>query len=188
MSMIKTVLSKISAKITPAAVFSVVSGWSGAKSAVREVRIAALLPVGLIKWVYSFYLDAKQAAAESRILAKQDSDHVWDLMVEECGITTESVRKKYWIASLVNAFLIFSLAAFAGIAIGRAEYGFVFLLANMIYISLILMMLFHNAYRLNMAYSQSAPPVLDFFKQVIRRPMLLVSRPLPPGYKVRGEK
>jgi hypothetical protein len=175
MSKIKTVISHA-------------SGWSGAKSAVREVRIAALLPVGLFKWIYNFYLEAKRAAAEDRLLAEQDSDRLWDLMVVEFGITTESVRKKYRIASLVNALLVLSLAAVIGHVLGNLELGTVFIFANAVFINLILMALFQNAYRLNMAYSQSAPPVGQFFKSLLRRPILLIARPLPPGYVVRGEK
>lgn len=167
-------------------VLSHASGWHGAKAAGRELRTAAMLPVGLFRSIANSYRDAKAAAAEERELAELDSEQLWDRMVVEYEITTVSVRKKYRIAAWVNVLLIFTLAGIVGNVLGRWESGTVFLLANAIFANIVLMLLFQNAYRLNMAYSQSAPPVWQFFKSVMRRPMLLVARSLPRDYAVRG--
>lgn len=168
-------------------VVSHASGWSGAKSAGRELRAAVMLPVGLFRGIADWYQDAKAAAVEDRRLAELDSEQLWDMMVVEYEITTTSVRKKYRIATLVNAILILSLAGIVGNAVGQSESGTPFLVANALFANIALMLLFQNAYRLNMAYSQSAPPVGQFLKSVMRRPMLLIAKALPRDYAVRGE-
>lgn len=160
------------------------TGWHGAKVTARELRSTAILPFFVLRGIGGWLKAIKDAAAEDRRLAEVDSDVLWDQMVVQYGITTESVKRKYRIAEWVNALLCIGIAVSIAFTAANYDRGAQLVIANGFFVNIILMLLFQNAYRLNMAYTQSAPPVLMFLKDLLRRPILLIARPLPENYQV----
>jgi hypothetical protein len=160
------------------------SGWYSVRLAAREFRRVIVVPFHFFGWLVVLIKDLRDQAAEDRKLAELDSKLLWDMMVRDYSITTSSVRRKYRIAEWVNTLLILIIALSIGFVLANYEFGDFMVVANILFINMLLLCLFQNAYRLNMAYTQSAPPVQQFLKSVLRKPMLLVARPLPKDYQV----
>ncbi len=108
-------------------------------------------------------------------------------MCREYEITTESVRRKYKSALFTNLLLVLGIGLIVGNLLSNLNTGSMVVFANVIFLNFLLMLLFQNAYRLNMAYTQSAPPVMQFLKNILKNPTLLIGRTLPDDYKVRLE-
>lgn len=85
----------------------------------------------------------------------------------------------------MNAILVLGIAGVLGNLVASWDRGSLVIFANLAFLNMVCMMLFQNAYRVNMAYSQSAPPVIKFMRDVIRNPSLLVGKKLPADYQVR---
>jgi hypothetical protein len=97
------------------------------------------------------------------------------------------VRLKYKVALFTNLILVLGVGLIVGNLLSNIDAGAMMVFANVVFLNLVLMILFQNAYRLNMAYTQSAPPVMHFLKDTLKNPTLLVGRTLPNDYKVRVE-
>lgn len=155
--------------------------------AVRGIKESAKLPVNFIYGVRDIIQEIKSQAKEENALAELDDKGLWDDMCRQYEITTESVRRKYKSALFVNMLLILGIGLIIGNLLSNLDAGYMMIFANAIFINFLLMLLFQNAYRLNMAYTQSAPPVMRFLKDTLKNPCLLVGRTLPANYKVRLE-
>ncbi|OZB32498.1 MAG: hypothetical protein B7X51_06700 [Pseudomonas sp. 34-62-33] len=163
------------------------TGYAQTKNAVREVKTSVSLPVNFLRGLWKQVQEIRREAAEANALAKQDDKGLWDEMCHEYEITTESVRRKYKSALFTNLLLVLGIGLIVGNLLSNLNAGSMVVVANVIFLNFLLMLLFQNAYRLNMAYTQSAPPVMQFLKNTLTNPTLLIGRTLPDDYKVRLE-
>lgn len=163
------------------------TGYAQTKSAVREVKTSASLSINFFRGIWARVQDLRREAEEANALAKQDDKGLWDEMCRQYEITTQSVRLKYKVALFTNLILVLGVGLIVGNLLSNIDAGAMMVFANVVFLNLVLMILFQNAYRLNMAYTQSAPPVMQFLKDTLKNPTLLVGRTLPNDYKVRVE-
>lgn len=163
------------------------TGYAQTKSAVREVKTSASLSINFFRGIWARVQDLRREAEEANALAKQDDKGLWDEMCRQYEITTQSVRLKYKVALFTNLILVLGVGLIVGNLLSNIDAGAMMVFANVVFLNLVLMILFQNAYRLNMAYTQSAPPVMHFLKDTLKNPTLLVGRTLPNDYKVRVE-
>jgi hypothetical protein len=163
------------------------TGYAQTKSAVREVKTSASLLINFFRGIWARVQDLRREAEEANALAKQDDKGLWDEMCRQYEITTQSVRLKYKVALFTNLILVLGVGLIVGNLLSNIDAGAMMVFANVVFLNLVLMILFQNAYRLNMAYTQSAPPVMHFLKDTLKNPTLLVGRTLPNDYKVRVE-
>lgn len=163
------------------------TGYAQTKSAVREVKSSVSLPINFLRGLWARIQEIRLEAKEANTLAKQDDKGLWDDMCRQYGISTQSVRLKYKIALFTNVILVLGVGLIVGNLISSIGAGAMMLFSNVIFLNLVLMILFQNAYRLNMAYTQSAPPVTQFLRDTLKNPALLIGRTLPNDYKVRLE-
>ncbi|PTU77330.1 hypothetical protein DBO86_20330 [Pseudomonas indoloxydans] len=167
------------------------TGYAQTKSAVhgaiRGVKDSAKLPLNFIRGIRSVIQEIRRQAKEENALAELDDKGLWDDMCRQYEISTESVKRKYKSALFVNLLLILGIGLIIGNLLSNLDAGYMMIFANAVFINFLLMLLFQNAYRLNMAYTQSAPPVMRFLKDILKNPSLLVGRTLPDNYKVRLE-
>ncbi len=172
-------------KIKTAAAY--LTGYAQTKNAVREIKTSASLPINFLRGIWNSVQEIRREAKEAKALAELDDKALWDDMCRQYAVTTESVRLKYKIALFTNLLLVMGLSLIVGNLLSNIDVGSMMIFANLVFINLVLMILFQNAYRLNMAYTQAAPPVMKFFKETLRNPTLLIGRTLPKDYKVRLE-
>ncbi|EIK54719.1 hypothetical protein YO5_18177 [Stutzerimonas stutzeri TS44] len=163
------------------------TGYAQTKNAVREVKNSASLPINLVRGIWNVIQEIRREAKEANALAELDDKGLWDEMCRQHEITTKSVRLKYKAALFTNLLLVLGLGLIIGNLLSNLDAGSMMIFANAIFINFLLMILFQNAYRLNMAYTQSAPPVMKFLKDTLKNPTLLIGRTLPKSYKVRLE-
>lgn len=163
------------------------TGYAQTKNAVREVKASISLPINFLRGLWMRIQEVRRETAEANALAKQDDKGLWDEMCREYEITTESVRRKYKSALFTNLLLVLGIGLIVGNLLSNLDAGSMVIVANVIFLDFLLMLLFQNAYRLNMAYTQSAPPVMQFLKNTLKNPTLLIGRTLPDDYKVRLE-
>jgi hypothetical protein len=163
------------------------TGYAQTKSAVREVKTSASLSINFFRGIWARVQDLRREAEEANALAKKDDKGLWDEMCRQYEITTQSVRLKYKVALFTNLILVLGVGLIVGNLLSNIDAGAMMVFANVVFLNLVLMILFQNAYRLNMAYTQSAPPVMHFLKDTLKNPTLLVGRTLPNDYKVRVE-
>ncbi|MEN1399020.1 hypothetical protein [Pseudomonas aeruginosa] len=163
------------------------TGYVQTKNAIREVKTSASLPISFFRGVWGRIQEIRREAAEANALAKQDDKFLWDEMCRQYEISTQSVRLKYKIALSTNLILVLGIGLIVGNLLSNLDAGAMMVFANVVFLNLVLIILFQNAYRLNMAYTQSAPPVMQFFKDTLKNPTLLIGRTLPNDYKVRLE-
>lgn len=163
------------------------TGYAQTKNAVREVKTSVSLPVNFLRGLWGRVQEIKREAEEANALAKQDDKSLWDEMCRQYEISTQSVRLKYKIALFTNLMLVLGVGLIVGNLLSSIDAGAMMVFANVVFLNLVLMILFQNAYRLNMAYTQSAPPVMQFLKDTLKSPTLLIGRTLPKDYKVRLE-
>ena len=163
------------------------TGYAQTRNAVREVKTSASLPINFLRGLWGRVQELRREAEEANALAKKDDKGLWDEMCREYEITTESVRRKYKSALFTNMLLVLGIGLIIGNLVGNLGAGSMMIFANAIFINFLLMLLFQNAYRLNMAYTQSAPPVMRFLKDTLKNPALLIGRTLPDDYKIRLE-
>jgi len=163
------------------------TGYAQTKNAVREVKTSVSLPINFLRGLWRRVQEIRREAAEANALAKQDDKGLWDEMCREYEITTESVRRKYKSALFTNLLLVLGIGLIVGNLLSNLDAGSMVIVANVVFLNFLLMLLFQNAYRLNMAYTQSAPPVMQFLKSTLKNPSLLIGCTLPDDYKVRLE-
>ncbi|EPJ5969715.1 TPA: hypothetical protein ACNIGT_000945 [Pseudomonas aeruginosa] len=163
------------------------TGYAQTKNAVREVKISANLPINFLRGLWVRVQEIRREAEEANALAKQDDKGLWDEMCRQHEITTQSVRLKYKVALFTNLILVLGIGLIVGNLLSNIDAGAMIIFANVVFLNLVLMILFQNAYRLNMAYTQSAPAVTQFLKDTLKNPTLLIGRTLPMDYKVRLE-
>lgn len=161
------------------------TGYSQTKNAARELKYSVSLPIYFIKGGCRWFKAIRDQAKADRDLAETDDRLLWDKMCQDCMITNDSLRRAYKSLLFVNAILIFGIAVVLGNLVASWDRGNLIIFANVAFLNMVCMMLFQNAYRVNMAYSQSAPPVIKFMRDVIRNPRLLVGKSLPADYQVR---
>ncbi|WP_223554345.1 hypothetical protein [Pseudomonas sp. BF-R-01] len=161
------------------------TGYSQTKNAARELKYSVSLPIYFIKGGYLWFKAIRDQAKADRELAETDDRLLWDKMCTDCIITNDSLRRAYKSLLFVNAILILGIAGVLGNLVANWDRGSLMIFANLAFLNMVCMMLFQNAYRVNMAYSQSAPPVIKFLRDVIRNPSLLVGKTLPADYQVR---
>ncbi|EOX9901361.1 TPA: hypothetical protein ACIR1J_002934 [Pseudomonas aeruginosa] len=169
------------------AVAAYLTGYAQTKNAVREVKTSANLPINFLRGLWVRVQEIRCEAEEANALAKQDDKGLWDEMCRQHEITTQSVRLKYKVALFTNLILVLGIGLIVGNLLSNIDAGAMIVFANVVFLNLVLMILFQNAYRLNMAYTQSAPPVTQFLKDTLKNPTLLIGRTLPMDYKVRLE-
>ncbi|MDT4800869.1 hypothetical protein FQZ97_335650 [compost metagenome] len=175
-------------KSTLKMIFLHASGISATRSALREVRHALSFPSHVLLTLLGMVRVIKEQAIEDRVLAEHlGSEALWDRMVSQYGITTQSVLRGYRSATVLNYLLLIAIAANFGFLLGDIPDSLVIISANLAFLNLLLILLVQNTYRLNMARTQSAPSVVAFIKTVILNPTLLIALPLPSSYRVRGE-
>lgn len=163
------------------------TGYAQTKNAVREVKTSVSLPVNFLRGLWGRVQEIRREAEEANALAKQDDKGLWDEMCRQYEISTQSVRLKYKIALFTNLILVLGVGLIVGNLLSSIDAGAMMVFANFVFLNLVLMILFQNAYRLNMAYTQSAPPVMQFLKETLKNPTLLIGRTLPKDYKIRLE-
>ncbi len=163
------------------------TGYAQTKNAVREVKTSASLPVNFLRGLWNNIQEIRREAKEAKALAELDDKALWDNMCREYAVTTESIRFKYKIALFTNLLLVIALGAIVANFLASLEAGPMMIFANLLFINLVLMILFQNAYRLNMAYTQAAPPITKFLKDTFKNPTLLIGRSLPDNYRMRLE-
>jgi hypothetical protein len=163
------------------------TGYAQTKSAVGEVKTSASLSVNFFRGIWTRIQDLRREAKVANALAAQDDKGLWDEMCRQYEVTTQSVRLKYRAALFTNLILVLGVGLIVGNLLSNIDAGAMMVFANVVFLNLVLMILFQNAYRLNMAYTQSAPPVMQFLKDTLRNPTLLIGRTLPSDYKVRLE-
>ncbi|MEE5170843.1 hypothetical protein V2J76_20735 [Pseudomonas alliivorans] len=161
------------------------TGYSQTKNAARELKYSVSLPIYFIKGGYLWFKAIRDQAKADRELAETDDRLLWDKMCTDCTITNDSLRRAYKSLLFVNAILVLGIAGVLGNLVANWDRGSLTIFANLAFLNMVCMMLFQNAYRVNMAYSQSAPPVIKFMRDVIRNPSLLVGKALPVDYQVR---
>jgi hypothetical protein len=161
------------------------TGYSQTKNAARELKYSVSLPIYFIKGGYRWFKAIRDQANTDRELAETDDRLLWDKMCTDCTITNDSLRRAYKSLLFVNAILVLGIAGVLGNLVASWDRGSLVIFANLAFLNMVCMMLFQNAYRVNMAYSQSAPPVIKFMRDVIRNPSLLVGKKLPAHYQVR---
>lgn len=160
-------------------------GYSQTKNAARELKYSVSLPIYFIKGGYRWFKAIRDQAKADRELAEIDDRLLWDKMCTDCTITNDSLRRAYKSLLFVNAILVLGIAGALGNLVANWDRGSLMFFANLAFLNMVCMMLFQNAYRVNMAYSQSAPPIIKFMRDVIRNPSLLVGKTLPADYQVR---
>lgn len=163
------------------------TGYAQAKNAAREVKKSASLPINFLLGLWAQIQEIRREAKEADALAKQDDKGLWDEMCRQYEISTQTVRFKYKIALFTNLVLVLGVGLIVGNLVSSIDAGGMMIFANVVFLNIVLMILFQNAYRLNMAYTQSAPPVGQFLKDTLKNPTLLIGRTLPRNYKVRLE-
>jgi len=161
------------------------TGYSQTKNAARELKYSLSLPIYFIKGGYRSLKAIRDQAKADRELAEIDDRLLWDRMCVDSITTTDSLRRAYKSLLFVNALLILSIAVVLGNLVANWSRGSLTIFANLAFMNMVCMMLFQNAYRMNMAYSQSAPSAIKFMRAVIRKPILLVGKTLPADYQVR---
>ncbi|WP_181280440.1 hypothetical protein [Pseudomonas aeruginosa] len=163
------------------------TGYAQTKNAVREVKTSASLPINFLRGLWGRIQEIRRDATEANALAQKDDKFLWDEMCRQYEISTQSVRNKYKIALFTNLMLVLGIGLIVGNLFSSLDAGAMMVFANVVFLNLVLMILFQNAYRLNMTYTQSAPPVMRFLKDTLKNPALLIGRTLPNDYKVRLE-
>ncbi|HGN0948605.1 TPA: hypothetical protein ACKROY_003192 [Pseudomonas aeruginosa] len=131
---------------------------SAVHGAIRGVKDSAKLPLNFIRGVRSVIQEIQRQAKEENALAEMDDKGLWDDMCRQYEISTESVKRKYKSALFVNLLLILGIGLIIGNLLSNLDAGYMMIFSNAVFINFLLMLLFQNAYRLNMAYTQSAPP------------------------------
>jgi len=144
-------------------------------------------PLSLANGIAEHVSNVRAEVKAANELSELDDKALWDVMCKEYGITTRSVRYKYKFALFVNFMLVMALALIIGNLVATYQMGSMIIYANIIYFYVVMMFLVQNAYRMNMARTQSAPKLLTFIVDVFRNPTLLIGRPLPKNYRVRLE-
>lgn len=129
------------------------TGYAQTKNAVREVKTSANLPINFLRGLWVRVQEIRREAEEANALAKQDDKGLWDEMCRQHEITTQSVRLKYKVALFTNLILILGIGLIVGNLLSNIDAGALIVFANVVFLNLVLMILFQNAYRLNMAYT-----------------------------------
>lgn len=168
-------------------VVAYLTGYAQTKKTFYEIRRSLNLPINFLRGLWGGIIDIRRETEEAKALASQDDKALWDEMCRNYKITTKSVQFKYKIALFTNLILVLGVGLVVGNFLSNIEAGIMMVFANIIFLNIVLIMLFQNAYRLNMAYTQSAPPAAKFFKSILKEPILLIGRTLPADYKVRLE-
>lgn len=169
-------------------VISFASGYQGLKAGAGELRGAAAIPVSAIRSVVDTVRDVRVQAKEDRELLKTLGEKaIWEMMVKDYSITTKTVKSRYKVTCFVNLLILFFLASFFGYLVANigVEKSMATNLMCGVYVYMLVLMLFHNAYRMNIASSQSMVHPLKFLKMAVKNPMLLIAKPLPDNYKVK---
>ncbi|MDD0972633.1 hypothetical protein [Pseudomonas fontis] len=167
------------------AAFGYLSGYRQTVNAGRELKNAATLPIYFIKNIYHWVSEIRIQAKAGRHLAELDDELLWDDICLKSQVTNESLRRAYKSLIFVNFVLVLSVAAVLAYFVASWGQGKMLLFANGVFLNMVLMLLFQNAYRIHMAYTQSAPHPLRFLREIFKRPSLLIGRVLPNDYCVR---
>lgn len=180
----------ISMSLRPKAVkfLSYISGWKATVSAGRELKKAAVIPAYFLGRIVQYSKNLKSDLVYDRELSNLNDRERWDRLVIDFNITTKSVKRKYASCSVAHFILLLALTFI--ITNECLHYGNSLPadLAHLFFGLFVISLVFQNAYRMNMALTQSAPKPLDFLLSCFKSPLLLISKPLPKNYKVRGEQ
>ena len=161
------------------------SGYAGLKAGTDTMRDAARIPLSGIQYIANSVRDVREEARLDRELARtMDGKQLWKKMVADYGVTTETVRGRYKVVLAVNYLLLAVIAVFTGFWIALEANSFMVNAACAIYMWMLSLMLFYNAYRGHIAYSQCVTNPFAFLGLIIRNPLNLIVKSLPDNYKV----
>lgn len=163
------------------------SGYAGLKAGADTMRDAARIPLNGVRYVAKSVQEMREEARLDRELARTMSGkELWRAMVADYGVTTDSVRKRYRIVIAVNYLQLFAMAIFAGYWAGIETSAITVHAACGVFLWVMLLSLFYNAYRGHIAYSQCVTNPFDFLWLVIKNPLNLIVKVLPDSYSVEG--
>lgn len=163
------------------------SGYAGLKAGADTMRDAARIPLSGIKYVANAVKDAHEEARLDRALARTtDGKSRWKTMVQDYGITTETVVSRYKVVLAVNYLLFAVIAVFIGYWIGLEPSQFAVNAGRGIYLWILSLLLFYNSYRGHIAYSQCVTRPEAFLWLVIKNPLNLIVKSLPADYKIEN--
>ncbi len=161
------------------------SGYKGLKAGTDTIRGAASIPLSGIQHVTKSVQEMREEARVDRELARTlDGKALWKKMVVDFGVTTESVRNRYRVVLAVNYLLWTVIALFGGYWAALDATSFSVQAACGVYMWMLLLLLFYNAYRGHIAYSQCVTNPLSFLGLIMRNPLNLFVKSLPDDYKV----
>ena len=161
------------------------TGYAGLKAGADTMRDAARIPLSGIKQVANSVLEMREEARLDRELARTlDGKARWKKMVADFGVTTESVRNRYRVVIAVHYLLLTVIALFAGYWAALDATNFAVHAACGVYMWMLLLLLFYNAYRGHIAYSQCVTNPFSFLGLIMRNPLNLIVKALPDDYKV----
>ncbi len=161
------------------------SGYAGLKAGTDTMRDAAKIPLSGIQYVADSVRDMREEARLDRELARTMSGkELWSNMVRDYGVTTESVRSRYRLVLAVNYFLLSVISVFVGYWIGLDSDAFLINASNGIYLWMLSLFLFYNAYRGHIAYSQCVTNPFAFLGLILKNPLNLIVKSLPDDYKI----
>lgn len=163
------------------------SGYAGLKAGADTMRDAARIPYNGVRYVAQSVQEMREEARLDRELARtMDGKELWRKMVVDYGVTTDSVRQRYRVVVAVNYLLLFVIAIFVGYWAGIETSAVSVHAACGVYLWIMSLMLFYNAYRGHIAYSQCVTNPFDFLWLVIKNPLNLIVKGLPDKYSVEG--
>ena len=161
------------------------SGYAGLKAGADTMRDAARIPLSGVQYVAQAVRDTLEEARLDRELARTvDGKERWKNMVRDYGVTTETVRSRYRIVLAVNYFLLSVIAVYIGYWSALDSSGYLVNASRGIYLYMLSMFLFYNAYRGHIAYSQCVTEPFSFLRLVLKNPLNLIVKSLPDDYKI----
>ncbi len=164
---------------------SYTSGYAGLKAGAETMRDAGRIPLSGIQYVAKSVKEMQEEARLDRELARtMDGKELWKKMVADYGVTTDTVRGRYKVVLAVNYFLLGVIALFVGYWVGLEHTSFTINAACGVYLWMLFLFLFYNAYRGHIAYSQCVTNPFAFLGLIIKNPLNLIVKSLPENYKV----
>ena len=161
------------------------SGYAGLKAGADTMRDAARIPLSGIQQVAKSVQEIREEARLDRELARtMDGKALWKKMVADYGVTTESVRSRYKVVLAVNYLLLAVIAVFVGYWAGLDSNTFTVNAACGVYLWMLSLLLFYNAYRGHIAYSKCVTSPFAFLGLILKNPLNLIVKSLPDDYKV----
>lgn len=161
------------------------TGYAGLKAGADTMRDAARIPLSGIKQVANSVLEMREEARLDRELARTlDGKTLWKNMVSDYGVTTQSVRDRYRVVIAVNYLLLTVIALFAGYWFALDATSIAINAACGVYMWMLSLLLFYNAYRGHVAYSQCVTNPFSFLALILKNPLNLIVKSLPDDYKV----